>query len=243
MVRERGAGWQTAGEQARAAWQVNYHSPYTSCLAPAGLAGPARRRRPSPLPPLQGLLDEGNKRRKTESTDANSVSSRSHAVLEINVRRSPRNHYRVQQLCAKLALVDLAGSERAAGARGRVWGAVRTVWGRQYTAGGPGGQRVVSKCKGGWGGGGSTRAAIRRPKYDWGSTKASWTHWKSLGVELSRQRQCQKSSASPPLRHQQCRPEAARRRQHQPLASRSGQLHQCAGQAVSEQGCILCALP
>ena len=192
---------------------------------------------------MQGLLDEGNKRRKTESTDANSVSSRSHAVLEINVRRSPRNHYRVQQLCAKLALVDLAGSERAAGARGRVWGAVRAVWGRQYTAGGSGGQRVVSNYKGGGGGGGSTRAAIRRPKYDWGSTKASWTHWKSLGVELSRQRQCQKSSASPPLRHQQCRPEAARRRQHQPLASRSGQLHQCAGQAVSEQGCILCALP
>ena len=153
-----------------------------------------------PLVPacLQGLLDEGNKRRKTESTDANSVSSRSHAVLEINVRRSPRNHYRVQQLCAKLALVDLAGSERAAGARGRVWGAVRTVWGRQYTAGGPGGQRVVSKCKGGWGGGGSTRAAIRRPKYDWGGTKATWTHWESLGVGLSRQRQCQKSSASPP---------------------------------------------
>ena len=71
---------------------------------------------------MQGLLDEGNKRRKTESTDANSVSSRSHAVLEINVRRSPRNHYRVQQLCAKLALVDLAGSERAAGARGGGWG-------------------------------------------------------------------------------------------------------------------------
>ncbi len=124
---------------------------------------------------IMGLLEEGNKRRKTESTDANSQSSRSHAVssttrqgvrrgtwaenagrmglmvsvegsvngrresdgssqrlrrgrsgataptpsvqvLEINVRRTPRNHYRVQQLCAKLALVDLAGSERAAGA-------------------------------------------------------------------------------------------------------------------------------
>ena len=39
-------------------------------------------------------------------------------MLEINVRRTPRNHYRVQQLCAKLALVDLAGSERAALAGG-----------------------------------------------------------------------------------------------------------------------------
>ena len=35
-------------------------------------------------------------------------------VLEISIKRSPRNHYRVQQLRAKLSLVDLAGSERAA---------------------------------------------------------------------------------------------------------------------------------
>jgi kinesin family protein 18/19 len=63
---------------------------------------------------LQGLLEEGNRRRKTEATDANAVSSRSHAVLEITVKRSPKNHYKVQQLKAKLALVDLAGSERAA---------------------------------------------------------------------------------------------------------------------------------
>ncbi len=62
----------------------------------------------------QSALEEGNRRRKTEATDANSQSSRSHAVLEITVKRMPRNHYRVQQLRAKLALVDLAGSERAA---------------------------------------------------------------------------------------------------------------------------------
>jgi len=37
---------------------------------------------PQPTAPYvgQGLLEEGNKRRKTESTDANSQSSRSHAV-------------------------------------------------------------------------------------------------------------------------------------------------------------------
>ncbi|KAL6746359.1 P-loop containing nucleoside triphosphate hydrolase protein [Haematococcus lacustris] len=63
---------------------------------------------------IMDLLDEGNRRRKTESTDANAQSSRSHAVLEISIKRSPRNHYRVQQLRAKLSLVDLAGSERAA---------------------------------------------------------------------------------------------------------------------------------
>ena len=59
------------------------------------------------------LLREGNNRRKTESTDANGASSRSHAVLEICVRRSQKNQYVAQILKGKLALVDLAGSERA----------------------------------------------------------------------------------------------------------------------------------
>lgn len=59
------------------------------------------------------LLTQGNNRRKTESTDANATSSRSHAVLEIMVKRKQRNHYRAQTLRGKLALVDLAGSERA----------------------------------------------------------------------------------------------------------------------------------
>ncbi|GLT44212.1 hypothetical protein SLA2020_181230 [Shorea laevis] len=59
------------------------------------------------------LLNLGNSRRKTESTEANATSSRSHAVLEINVRRKQRNKYRNQVMRGKLALVDLAGSERA----------------------------------------------------------------------------------------------------------------------------------
>ncbi|KAG2427248.1 hypothetical protein HXX76_012444 [Chlamydomonas incerta] len=63
---------------------------------------------------IMSLLEEGNRRRKTEATDANASSSRSHAVLEITVRRTPKNHYKVTQLRGKLSLVDLAGSERAA---------------------------------------------------------------------------------------------------------------------------------
>lgn len=59
------------------------------------------------------LLTQGNNRRKTESTDANATSSRSHAVLEIIVKRTQRNQLRAQTLRGKLALVDLAGSERA----------------------------------------------------------------------------------------------------------------------------------
>eukprot|EP00878_Enallax_costatus_P027718 GHUV01029866.1.p1 GENE.GHUV01029866.1~~GHUV01029866.1.p1 ORF type:complete len:494 (+),score=180.85 GHUV01029866.1:603-2084(+) len=63
---------------------------------------------------IMGLLEEGNRRRKTDSTDANAASSRSHAVLEIVVRRCARNQYRANVLIGKLTLVDLAGSERAA---------------------------------------------------------------------------------------------------------------------------------
>ncbi|XP_031481024.1 kinesin-like protein KIN-8B [Nymphaea colorata] len=59
------------------------------------------------------LLNLGNGRRKTESTEANATSSRSHAVLEIIVKRKQKNKYRGQVLRGKLALVDLAGSERA----------------------------------------------------------------------------------------------------------------------------------
>nr|KJB44000.1 hypothetical protein B456_007G229100 [Gossypium raimondii] len=59
------------------------------------------------------LLNLGNSRRKTESTEANATSSRSHAVLEIIVRRKQRNKYKNQVMRGKLALVDLAGSERA----------------------------------------------------------------------------------------------------------------------------------
>lgn len=59
------------------------------------------------------LLNLGNSRRKTESTEANATSSRSHAVLEITVKRKQKINYRSQILKGKLALVDLAGSERA----------------------------------------------------------------------------------------------------------------------------------
>ncbi|XP_059624512.1 kinesin-like protein KIN-8B isoform X2 [Cornus florida] len=59
------------------------------------------------------LLNLGNSRRKTESTEVNETSSRSHAVLEITVTRKQRSKYRNQITKGKLALVDLAGSERA----------------------------------------------------------------------------------------------------------------------------------
>ena len=61
-----------------------------------------------------GSAPRGNLRRKTEPTEANAVSSRSHAVLEINVsRRARARGYKSETVLGKLALVDLAGSERA----------------------------------------------------------------------------------------------------------------------------------
>ncbi|CAI5510673.1 unnamed protein product, partial [Closterium sp. Naga37s-1] len=59
------------------------------------------------------LLRQGNLRRKTESTDANLTSSRSHAVLQIDVKRVVSSRSAERVMGAKLCLVDLAGSERA----------------------------------------------------------------------------------------------------------------------------------
>jgi len=54
-----------------------------------------------------GLLQRGNACRVTEPTRANATSSRSHAVLQVFVRRACFAH------TSKLSLIDLAGSERA----------------------------------------------------------------------------------------------------------------------------------
>lgn len=61
------------------------------------------------------LLTKGNKRRTQESTGANKTSSRSHAVLTVNVKRRSAAHNAHQTLrTGRLYMVDLAGSERAA---------------------------------------------------------------------------------------------------------------------------------
>lgn len=62
---------------------------------------------------LMSLLREGNSNRTTESTKANAESSRSHAVLTINVSKKPRaGGFKFQTLTGKLSMIDLAGSER-----------------------------------------------------------------------------------------------------------------------------------
>lgn len=55
-------------------------------------------------------VKEGNGRRKTAKTNANAFSSRSHAVLQVLVRRSEAG----RSFYSKVSFIDLAGSERAA---------------------------------------------------------------------------------------------------------------------------------
>jgi len=79
------------------------------------------------------LLNQGNTRRRMESTAANLVSSRSHAVIQVNVeclevevkppieagRRRVGDKPKKQITSSKLSLIDLAGSERAASTQNR----------------------------------------------------------------------------------------------------------------------------
>ena len=61
------------------------------------------------------MITEGNRRRTQSPTEANAVSSRSHAVLQLNISRRPRTAGTVEEMnSASLNIIDLAGSERAA---------------------------------------------------------------------------------------------------------------------------------
>merc|ERR1719359_1689593 len=60
------------------------------------------------------LLHQANRHRTTESTGANEVSSRSHAVLQVSVEQRDRTAGIMAQVnVGKLSMIDLAGSERA----------------------------------------------------------------------------------------------------------------------------------
>lgn len=76
---------------------------------------------PTTADEVMDLVMLGNERRSTSFTAANSQSSRSHAVLQINVTRSARRadvdfereEISLDTSSATLSIVDLAGSERA----------------------------------------------------------------------------------------------------------------------------------
>lgn len=79
-------------------------------------------KRPKSVDEVMELVKRGNEKRSTQATNANAESSRSHAVLQMNIGRVSRGtqvdlQKQVVRQCvtsATLSIIDLAGSERAA---------------------------------------------------------------------------------------------------------------------------------
>lgn len=66
------------------------------------------------------MIVMGNANRTMSPTEANATSSRSHAVLQINVVQKPRTAgVQEDHMCATLSIIDLAGSERASVTKNR----------------------------------------------------------------------------------------------------------------------------
>jgi kinesin family member 18/19 len=66
------------------------------------------------LKDVMTLLNQGNSLRAQSATEANPVSSRSHAVLQVLISSKPRTaNVKTSIKVGKLSLIDLAGSERA----------------------------------------------------------------------------------------------------------------------------------
>ncbi|CAI2009262.1 hypothetical protein SEUBUCD646_0G00680 [Saccharomyces eubayanus] len=75
---------------------------------------------PTTVEDVMNLVVQGNINRTTSPTEANEVSSRSHAVLQIHIMQTNKLvDLTSQHTFATLSVIDLAGSERAAATRNR----------------------------------------------------------------------------------------------------------------------------
>lgn len=64
---------------------------------------------------IKELIEKGNATRSTGTTGANEESSRSHAILQLAIKRSVDvSDSKPARLAGKLSFIDLAGSERGA---------------------------------------------------------------------------------------------------------------------------------
>ncbi|CAH1439280.1 unnamed protein product [Lactuca virosa] len=71
--------------------------------------------RVSDVETIKELIDRGNSTRSTGTTGANEESSRSHAILQLCVKRSvDGSELKPAKVVGKLSFIDLAGSERGA---------------------------------------------------------------------------------------------------------------------------------
>ncbi|KAH3668182.1 hypothetical protein OGAPHI_001936 [Ogataea philodendri] len=75
---------------------------------------------PHSVEDVMDLIIIGNNNRTVSPTEANSTSSRSHAILQINVLQKPRTaDLNEEHTFATLSIIDLAGSERASATRNK----------------------------------------------------------------------------------------------------------------------------
>lgn len=76
--------------------------------------------KPNSVEEVMDLILTGNQNRTSSPTEANATSSRSHAVLQINVVQKNRTaDISEEHTFATLSIIDLAGSERAAATKNR----------------------------------------------------------------------------------------------------------------------------
>jgi kinesin family member 18/19 len=75
---------------------------------------------PKDVQEVMDIIVQGNEYRTVSPTEANATSSRSHAVLQINVAQKERNaDVNEPHTMATLSIIDLAGSERASATKNR----------------------------------------------------------------------------------------------------------------------------
>ncbi|KAJ3221181.1 kinesin-like protein Klp5 [Clydaea vesicula] len=74
---------------------------------------------PSGREEIMKILLRGNENRTKAPTEANAVSSRSHAVLQIHVKQRERGVVNSKISFATLSIIDLAGSERASSTKNK----------------------------------------------------------------------------------------------------------------------------
>lgn len=75
---------------------------------------------PKNVEQVMDMIVMGNANRTMSPTEANATSSRSHAVLQVNVIQKPRTAgLSEDHMCATLSIIDLAGSERASVTKNR----------------------------------------------------------------------------------------------------------------------------
>ena len=76
--------------------------------------------RPKDVQEVMDMIVQGNEYRTVSPTEANATSSRSHAVLQINIAQKDRNaDVNEPHTMATLSIIDLAGSERASVTKNR----------------------------------------------------------------------------------------------------------------------------